>query len=181
MQGARRKGAAAATDARALSGKGPPALPRHRRARRGQGTRFCSAEQAPAASLYQPVKGPHAATLAGWRGRLVPTCAQQARSTRTQGLRNTVRTSCTYQPPACCTYRRHRAACPRPGGHCCTIRTRRRRTTLGPTRKPRRTVWHPRQQGVLAHARGRLHKPRAGHVACRALSLPHVGCYNSIV
>ena len=55
------------------------------------------------------------------------------------------------------------------------------RTTLGPTRKPRRTVWHPRQQGVLAHARGRLHKPRAGHVACRALSLPHVGCYNSIV
>ena len=45
----------------------------------------------------------------------------------------------------------------------------------------RRTVWHPRQQGVLAHARGRLHKPRAGHVACRALSLPHVGCYDSIV
>ena len=34
----------------------------------------------------------------------------------------------------------------------------------------RRTVWHPRQQGVLAHTRGRLHKPRAGHDARRLQS-----------
>ena len=35
------------------------------------------------------------------------------------------------------------------------------------------------QQGLLAHARGRLHQPRAGHVARRALGLPHVGSYSS--
>ena len=43
-----------------------------------------------------------------------------------RGLR-TVRTGCAYQPPACCTYRRHRAACP------CgpLLHARRMRTSLG--------------------------------------------------
>eukprot|EP00964_Phaeocystis_antarctica_P130607 scaffold94477_cov75-Phaeocystis_antarctica.AAC.3 len=36
MQGARRRGAPAAIGARALSGKAPPALPRHRRATRSR-------------------------------------------------------------------------------------------------------------------------------------------------
>ena len=43
--------------------------------------------------------------------------ASACADTYVPGLR-TVRTGYAYQPPACCTYLRHRAACPQGPTHC---------------------------------------------------------------
>ena len=74
--------------------------------------------------------------------------------TRTsRGLR-TVRTGYVYQPPACCTYRRHRAACPgRP-----LLYVRRTRTSL---RRAVRTAYHATPGA--RRALGRHASPYAAH------------------